>query len=230
METLAGGILASCWLGILTSISPCPLATNIAAVTYIGRRVDHPAKVLAAGLLYTLGRMVTYVVVAALVVAGALSVPGVARFLQSNMNKLLGPLLVIAGLILLGVIRFRMPALMPDRGVQQRVDRWGVWGAGPLGLLFALSFCPVSAALFFGSLVPLAMKHESAILFPSAYGIGTALPVVGCALVIAFGARFLGQVFNRLSVFERWARGVTGVAFLLVGSYYCLLYLFGVDL
>ncbi|MCX6835434.1 MAG: sulfite exporter TauE/SafE family protein, partial [candidate division Zixibacteria bacterium] len=109
------------------------------------------------------------------------------------------------------------------------VAGFGIWGGGLLGMLFALSFCPISAALFFGSLIPLAVQHRSHILMPTVYGVGTALPVVGFAIIIAVGARYLGDIFNRLAVFERWARRVTGAIFIVVGLYYIATYLFGVQ-
>lgn len=227
MDSYAVSVGSAVWLGILTSISPCPLATNIAAITYIGRRVDQPGQVLLAGLLYAVGRMATYVLLGVLAVASVLSVPDVAMFLQKNMNKFLGLILIAVGLLLMRPINVRLPGMGVSEKLQARVDRWGVWGAGLMGLLFALSFCPVSAALFFGSLIPIAVEQESSILMPTVYGIGTALPVVAAAVLIALGTRFVGRLFNRLTTFEKWARRITGVVFLAVGLYYVLVYLVG---
>ena len=228
MDPVLAAAGSAIWLGILTSISPCPMATNIAAITYIGKRVDNPGKVLLSGLLYTLGRMITYVGLGVLVVASVLSIPEVAFFLQNNMNKFLGPILFVVGLFLVGAFRFNFTGLSFGDRLQQRADRWGIWGAGLLGLLFALSFCPISAALFFGSLIPLAVEHQSSVLMPTLYSIGTALPVVGFAVFIALGARFVGRAFQRLSQFERWARRLTGLVFIGVGIYLSLVYLFEV--
>ena len=218
------------WLGILTSISPCPLATNIVAITYIGKRVDRPGMVLLSGMMYTVGRMVTYIVLGFLVVTSVLSIPEVAMFLQRNMNKLLGPILIIVGFLLLGVLNINFPRGGASDKLTDRVGKWGVWGAGALGLLFALSFCPISAALFFGSLIPLAVDHQSSVVMPTFYGIGTALPVVVFAVLIALGARFVGSVFDKIRVFEIWARRITAIAFILIGVYYSLIYLVGVNL
>jgi len=213
------------WLGILTSISPCPLATNVAAISYLGRRVDNPRYVLGGGLLYTVGRTAAYVALGFVCVTGLLSMPEVSRFLQRHMNRILGPVLIVAGVLLLEVIRPVLPGL-GRRGerLRQRLETKGVWGAVPLGALFALSFCPVSAALFFGSLIPLAVRFDSPVLFPSLYGAGTALPVVGFAVLVAFGARFVAKAFNRLAVVERWARRLTGLVFVGVGIYMTVIY------
>jgi cytochrome c-type biogenesis protein len=224
---LAAG--SACWLGILTSISPCPLATNIAAISYIGRQVNKPSHVLLAGLLYTLGRAVTYVTLGMLLVISALSVPELALFLQRYMNKILGPVLIVTALFLLNVIRINLPGAQISEKLQKRLAASGVWGAAILGLLFALSFCPVSAALFFGSLIPIAIEQESSVAMPTIYAVGTALPVVTFAILISLGTRFVGIVFNRLSVIERWARRITGVVFLLVGVYYVLVYFFNIE-
>jgi len=218
------------WLGILTSISPCPLATNIAAITYIGKRVDRPAMVLLSGVMYTVGRMVTYIALGVLVVSSVLSIPEVAMFLQQNMNKFLGPILIVVGILLLGIFNIRFPGGGVSDKLTGRVEKWGIWGAGALGLLFALSFCPVSAALFFGSLIPLAVDHQSSIVMPTVYGIGTALPVAAFAILIALGARFRGSAFNKICVFESWARRITAIVFNLVGIYYSLIYLLGMNI
>ncbi len=227
IDSIWVAIGSAAWLGILTSISPCPLATNIAAITYIGKRVDRPGYVLAAGLLYTLGRTVAYVVMGMLIVASVLAISDLSFFLQQNMNMILGPVLLIVGLFLIGAFKWRMSGLSFGGGFQERIEKYGLAGAGLLGLLFAMSLCPVSAALFFGSLVPLAVEQNSSILMPTVFGIGTALPVVLFALLIAMGAKFVGTIFTKLQTFELWARRVTGAVFVGVGIYYVLVYIIG---
>lgn len=213
---LAAG--SALWLGVLTSISPCPLATNIAAISYIGRRVGNSRHVLLAGLLYTTGRVVAYVGLAFLLVSTALSVPGVSQFLQKYMHLLLGPTLIIVGMFLVGLIEINFGGGGVSESVKQRVDRLGVWGALALGILFALAFCPTSAALFFGNVMA-SLSAGSTILLPLLYGVGTALPVIGFALLIALGSKKLGEVFNVVNKTERWARLGTGGVILVVGCY-----------
>jgi cytochrome c biogenesis protein CcdA len=214
-------VASALWLGILTSISPCPLATNIAAISYIGRRVESPRRVLLAGLLYTIGRVVAYLGLAFLLVTTALSVPHVSMFLQKYMQLALGPMLVLLGMLLVGLIDVRMSGCGISASFQQRVQAMGVWGALVLGLLFALAFCPTSAALFFGSVVS-AVKANSTITLPLVYGIGTALPVLAFALLIAVSAQSVGRAFNALSKVEWWARIVTGWVIILVGVWLTL--------
>jgi hypothetical protein len=220
------GVLTALWLGVMTSISPCPLATNIAAVSFLARRVDRPRRALWACGAYTAGRVVAYTCVAGLVVWGVLSIPGASDTLQRVMNRLLGPVLVLAGMFLLGLLSF--PGASPGAQAAQRyVQRGGLPAAGVLGLVFALSFCPVSAALFFGGLIPLAMKHESRILLPVLFGVGTSLPVLGFTLLIVTGGHALGRAFDRLTAAEKIMRTVAGVVFIGAGVYMSLRYVFG---
>ena len=221
MEGLVG-IASALWLGVLTSVSPCPLATNVAAMSFVGRRLASPRAVLASGLLYTLGRALTYAVLGGLLVASLLNAPVVSSLLQKYMNKLVGPLLIVVGVFLLELVSLPRGRGGVAETLQGRVERAGVWGAGLLGVLFALTFCPVSAALFFGSLLPLAVKQQSSVLLPLVYGVGTAVPVLAFALLIAGGATSLGRVFDQVARVERRARQATGVLFVVIGVYFSL--------
>ncbi len=225
-EWVAGGATAF-WLGILAAISPCPLATNIAAVSFISSRASRTRQVLASGVVYALGRILAYVALATLIVASLLSVPGVAWFLQTRMSQILGPVLIIIGVFVLGSIRLPLPATRFGERLQQRAAGAGTLGAGLLGILFALSFCPVSAGLFFGSLLPLSVSARSPILLPALFGAGTGLPVVAFAVMIALGARGVGEAFHLMARIERWGRVVTGITFLVVGVYFVATQNFG---
>jgi cytochrome c-type biogenesis protein len=228
MSGLAVAALSAFWFGLLTSVSPCPLATNITAISYVGRRSGSTRGMLLSGLFYTAGRAVVYVAIAVSLMASLLSAPRVSLALQVWMNKLLGPILILVGMVLLGLLRIRFRSRGMSEELQSRIARWGVLGALALGMLFALSFCPVSATLFFGSLLPLAMKHESGVLLPLAYGVGTAIPVVVFAIILAFGTRWLGKAFDRVTKMERWMRTATGVVFVGVGIYMSLVYVYRV--
>lgn len=216
------------WLGILTSVSPCPLASNIAAVSWLGTQPGHPRRVLVAGLLYTLGRIVSYTVVGLILSLGALSLSAISLDLQRYGSMALGPLLIIAGMFLLDLIKIRLPSTGILAAAAERSKRWGLWGAPVIGLLFALSFCPVSGALFFGSLVPLATSSHLPIVVPAAYGIGTAVPVVVVSLALAVGGEAVSRRFSQLSRFEGVARRLTGVVFVGVGISLSLKYIFQV--
>lgn len=228
MSGLAVAALSALWFGILTSISPCPLATNITAISFVGRRTGSPRGILLSGLLYTIGRALVYTAIGVLLVMSLLSAPTVSLTLQVWMNKLLGPILILAGMVMLGLLRVSLRGRGMSQRLQQHVEGRGLLGALGLGALFALSFCPVSATLFFGSLLPLAVKHGSGILLPFVYGIGTAIPVVVFAIVLAVGARWLGKLFERVTRVERWMRTATGIVFLGVGVYMSLVHVYRV--
>jgi cytochrome c-type biogenesis protein len=241
--------LAAFYLGVLTSISPCPLATNIAAISYIGRKVKNPRQVLAAGLIYTLGRCLLYVALAVMLAATAMSIPAVSLFLQKYIHLVLGPIFIILGMFLVGLITISGGGTLVNEGMQKRIDAMGIWGALLLGILFALSFCPTSAAWFFGLLtlimgseaeaitavmvkvgidLPQAALPGSTVVLPLIYGIGTAVPVLLVAFLLAYSAKSVGKAYNVLSKMEWWARMITGWLFILLGGYYSLRYIFEV--
>jgi cytochrome c-type biogenesis protein len=222
------GLWSALWLGILTSISPCPLATNIAAISYIGRNVGNARHVFLTGLLYTLGRTLAYLALAVVLVASVLSVPQIAMALQKYMHLVLGPILIVVGMFLMGLIELNISGKGMSEGLQKRVDAMGIWGALLLGVVFALTFCPTSAALFFGSLVPLSLKVNSSVVLPAMYGVGTALPVMVFAVLLATSAQTVGKAYNVLGRIEWWARNVTGVIFIVVGLYFSLKHVYHV--
>ncbi len=219
-------VVTALWFGILTSISPCPLATNIAAISFITRKIDKMSVVLLSGLLYAAGRAVAYLVLGAVIMAGLLASGEIALFLQRYLNQVLGPVLILVGMLLLGWIGSSASFTLVGAGVQTRASKGGMGWAALLGVLFALSFCPVSAGLFFGVLIPLSAANQSRVILPLVYGLGTAAPVVVFALLIAFASQQLGSAFNRLTQIERAVRLITGVLFVIAGIYYSLLYVY----
>ena len=224
MEILIG-FGSALWLGVLTSISPCPLASNIAAVSFISKKVSHPGLVLLSGLSYTLGRMIAYTALGWIIINSLLSVPQTAQFLQKYMGKALGPLLIITGLFLLETFSMRIPGMSLSNKYRNKLVESGALGAFALGIIFAMAFCPVSAALFFGSLIPLALNSATGTLLPLLYGIGTGLPVLAFAIAIALGVKSLSRWFERVTKLEYYTRRITGVVFILAGFYYLNIYI-----
>ena len=214
------------WLGILTSISPCPLATNVAAMGFIGRRTDSARGALWIGVLYTVGRAMAYAALGMLLVNGLLAIPTVSQWLQANMVRLLGPVLILTALFLLGWIDLGGTGGGFTRWAQRRAAAMGMSAAFFLGVMFALAFCPASAALFFGSLISLSLEANSGFWLPLVYGIGTGLPVLIFGVVLAFAAGQIGRIFDKVTVIERWMRRVTGTLFLAIGVYFLLAYTF----
>ncbi len=220
-------LLTALWLGVSTSISPCPLATNITAMSFVSSRLGTRGSALWAGAVYTLGRSLTYVLLGYLIVEAAVNVPWLSQSLQS-LNQVLGPVLIVAGMCLLGLIRVDFPRLLPSGALASRWLGRGQAGALLLGIVLALAFCPVSAALFFGGLVPLAVQADASVAMSLAYGIGTGLPVLAFAVLVSLGAAYVNTAFQALAKLERYTKGVTGTVFVLVGVYYVLAYVFEV--
>lgn len=218
-------------LGLTTSISPCPLATNIAAVSFVSYRTVARGSGIVAGLAYTLGRSLTYVVVGFLAIQAVVRVSDVSYSLQS-LNRGLGLVLIVVGMALLGLIQLpralRLPSLPLQSWANRLTDGGGAMGAFGLGALFALAFCPLSAALFFGGLVPLASDAGSSLGLPLLYGVGTGVPVLGFALLVALGTRYVDPVYRALSRLTAYAQPAIGVVFIGIGLYYVLAYTFKV--
>ncbi len=224
MSTAWFGFLSALWLGILTSISPCPLATNIAAISFVSKKIMNPRSVLLSGLAYTAGRMLAYALVGFLIISAFFSVPVLANFLQTYMNKIFGPILIFTGLFLLEILKFNMPGFSLSEQQQNDLAGSGIKGAFALGFIFALVFCPIAAALFFGSLIPLALNNKIGPVLPFVYGVGTGIPVLIFAVAIALGATSLSRWFHRITGLEYYTRRITGIIFILVGLYYIWAY------
>ncbi len=216
--------LSALILGLMTAISPCPLATNITAMAFISKDIKNKRKVFINGLIYTLGRSISYTAIGLLFYFGA-SKFMIAGFFQKYGERALGPILILIGLFMLDFIRIKFPGLgklnekMEEKGVS------GFWGVLLLGIIFALGFCPYSGVLYFGMLVPMTISSASGLYLPIIFAIGTGLPVIIFAWFLAYTVGGIGSVYNKIKNFEKWFRRVVAVIFLLVGIYY-LQYLF----
>jgi len=219
-------ILSALLLGLITAISPCPLATNIAAIGYVSRRVTERRYAVLTGVLYTLGRMFSYSVIGIIIIVAGLEIPGVASFLQDFGDRALGPILIVVGVIMLIADRIslglgggRLSAL----GV--KVAGWGMLGGFLLGVLFALAFCPYSAALFFGVLIPLSLKSAGGVALPAVYAIGTGLPVLVFGVLISLSVARVSAWLNAVTRAERIIRVAASVIFIGVGIYLVVLWI-----
>ncbi len=209
-------LLGFLWLGILTSINPCPLASNIAAMSFIANKVSKPSKVLINGLSYTLGRALFYIVVGA-ALAGALNaIPQVSMFLQTKMMYFVAPLLIVIGVIMLGVLHIHLPKIQFNQNKIAFLADKGALGSFILGFIFAAALCPVAAGLFFSTVI----SSQGAMLPLTLYGIGTGLPVMLLAFVLAFSINKIGNVFKKTQEIELYLRKGTGAIFVLIGIYF----------
>lgn len=212
--------LSAFLIGILVSISPCAMTTNIAAVAYLSRNLKTAKNILLNGTCYALGRAISYTILATVIYFG-FSAFKISGFLQGWSQKLLGPLFIFMGLVMLGVVGIKLP-FRGDRFEKASVwlARKGSFGSLMLGALFALAFCPYAAVLFFGALIPLVLKSPGGLLLPFLFAFGTGLPVVVFSLFIAFGADKIGKAFGAIRMVEKAMRYFTAFIFLALGVYY----------
>lgn len=212
--------LSAFLLGIMTAISPCPLATNITAIGFISKDLENRKKIFYNGLWYTLGRAITYTTLGVILFFGA-SKFQVARLFQANGEKFLGPLLIIVGILMLDFIKIKFPGFS---GLSDRVEKTGKkgswWSALLLGIVFALAFCPYSGVLYFGMLIPMTISTTSGLFLPIIFAIATGLPVIIIAYLLAFSLSSIGGFYNKVKIFEKWFRRVIAIIFILVGFYY----------
>jgi len=219
-------VLSALFLGLLTAISPCPMASNIAAIAYISRRVAERRYAVMTGTLYTLGRMFSYSILGILIIVVGLEIPGVASFLQDFGEQILGPLLIAVGLIMLNIDRFSF-SLGGGKlsSIGGKVADWGMIGGFFLGILFALAFCPYSAVLFFGVLIPLALKSTGGVALPAVFAIGTGLPVLVFGTLISAGVARVSAWLNVVTRAEKVVRILVSIIFIGVGIYYVVLWI-----
>ena len=219
-------VLTAFLLGLITAIAPCPMATNIAAVAYISRNVTDRKYAVITGALYTLGRMVSYSVLGILIIAVGLEIPGVSAFLQDTGEKVLGPILIIVGVLMLFIDRLSF-----GRGGDKlaslggKVADWGMVGGFLLGVIFALAFCPYSAVLFFGALIPVALESSEGMALPAIYAIGTGLPVLIFGTLLSAGVAGVATWLNALTRAERIIRIIVSIIFIGIGIYYVVLWI-----
>lgn len=211
-------VLTALILGLMTAISPCPLATNITAIGYIGRELENRRAVFVNGLLYTLGRVISYTALGVAIFLGAETFD-VSRIFQGWGEKLLGPLLILIGLFMLDLIPLRLSLLDRLTSAAGEKSASGAWGALLLGMIFALAFCPYSGVLYFVMLIPMSVASADGLYLPAVFAVATGLPVIIAAWLIAFTVSGVGSFYKRIKSFERWFRRVVAVLFILTGIY-----------
>lgn len=217
-------------LGLMTAISPCPLATNISAIGFISKDIESKRKIFLNGILYTLGRAISYTLLGVILIAflkqGA-SIFKIQRAISTYGEMFIGPLLIIIGVFMLDLIRINLTfSVGLTSKAEQKASSGSHWGALLLGIFFALAFCPYSGVLYFGGLIPLSASSTSGYLLPFVFAIATGLPVIIIAWILAFSVSSIGGFYNSMRTFEKWFRRVVSVIFIGVGFYYIIVVYF----
>jgi cytochrome c biogenesis protein CcdA len=225
LENSQYSILTAFILGLMTAISPCPLATNISAIGFIGRNLEDRRKVFLSGLIYTLGRVVSYTGLAIIIYFGA-SKMDVAGIFQGWGEKILGPLLILIGLFMLDIIKIKFPAFSKLTEKIGEKGKGSYWSSFLLGMVFALAFCPYSGVLYFVMLIPISIASVSGLFLPAVFAIATGLPVIIFAWLLAYAVGNVGKLYKQIRTFETWFRRVVAVLFIGVGIYYVIIVFF----
>ncbi len=216
-------VLTAFILGLMTAVSPCPLATNISAIGFISRDLVDRRKVFLNGLVYTLGRVISYTGLAVIIYLGA-SKMDVAMIFQGWGEKLLGPLLILIGLLMLDIIKIKFPGFSRLSEKIGENSKGSYWSALLLGMVFALAFCPYSGVLYFVMLIPISIASANGLYLPAVFAIATGLPVIIFAWLLAYAVGNVGTLYNRIKIFELWFRRVVAVIFIGVGIYYVVIF------
>ena len=224
MGTSSIAIVAAFFIGLMTTLSPCPLATNITAIAYTSKKIDNSKHTLIVSFLYTFGRVFSYTLIASLIVWFGLSTQTISFFLQKYGERLLGPLLLIIGMFMLGFIKLSfLKGSNRLNKLKEKLAKRGYLGSFLLGVVFALVFCPFSAVLFFGILIPLALRTGDALIIPSVFAFATGLPVIIVSSILVSGVSKLSNILNKVQIFNKWMRRIVGIIFILIGIYYIFL-------
>lgn len=213
--------LSAILLGLMTAISPCPLAMNITAVGFISKDIENRNRVFFNGLFYTLGRAISYTGLALILFLGADQFE-FSGFFQRYGDKFVGPLLILIGLLMLDLVNIKFPGVSKITSKMEKKKRWGYFDATLLGMVFALAFCPYSGVLYFGMLIPMTVASASGLYLPILFALATGIPVIIFAWIFAYAVSSIGSVYNKVKVFELWFRRVVSVLFIGIGIYYIL--------
>lgn len=213
--------LSAMVLGLMTAISPCPLATNITAIGFISKDIENRNRVFMNGVFYTLGRAISYTVLPLIIFLGADQLK-FSGFFQRYGEKALGPLLIILGLLMLDLIRVNFPGINRLTSKFENKTKWGYLDSLLLGSVFALAFCPYSGVLFFGMLVPMTISSASGLYLPFIFALATGIPVILFSWLLAYSIGSIGSVYDKLKILEIWMRRLVAILFIGVGVYYII--------
>jgi cytochrome c-type biogenesis protein len=223
LENTQYSFVTAILLGLMTAISPCPLATNISAIGFISRDLEDRKRVFRNGLVYTLGRTFSYTALAFILYLGADQM-NVAMLFQGWGEKILGPLLILIGLFMLDLVKINFPGFSGITGKLGEKSRGSYWSTFLLGVMFALAFCPYSGVLYFGMLMPITIASANGLYLPVLFAIATGLPVLIFAWLLAFAVSNVGKLYHRIKTFEVWFRRVVAILFIVTGVYYVIIF------
>lgn len=214
-------LLTAFILGLMTAVSPCPLATNITAMGYIAKDLQSRSLVFRNGLVYVVGRAFSYTLIGLAFYFSA-SELGLSYFFQVWGGRIIGPLLLLIGLFMLDLVPIRFPSWGLFTNKFEQGSLKNSWRVFLMGMVFALAFCPYSGVLYFGMLIPLTMAEPSGLALPVLFAIGTGLPVALFAWMIAYTVAGIGKTYQKIKILEKWFRRGIAIVFIGIGIWYTL--------
>lgn len=218
-------VITAFLLGLLTAVSPCPLAANITAIGFISKDIANHNQIFRNGFSYTVGRILAYSTLGAILIA--ILRKGVDMFsIQKEISQwgetLLAPAFILIGLFMLFGDKLKLPSLgFSTTGRAEQLK--GAWGSLLLGVLSAMAFCPTSGLFYFGMLIPMSAVESEGYLLPVVFALATGLPVVLAAWGLAYSMAGIGKLYNRMQSFQKWLNRIVAILFICVGIYYKLL-------
>ncbi len=221
LENSQYSVITAFILGLMTSISPCPLATNISAIGFISRDIENRRRVFMSGLIYTLGRAISYTALGIILFFGA-SQMKISMIFQGWGEKILGPVLILIGLFMLDIIKIKLPAFSGLTDKIGEKSKKSYWSTLLLGMIFAMAFCPYSGVLYFMMLIPMTITSVGGLFLPLIFAIGTGLLVIIFAWLLAYAVGNVASVYNKIKTFELWFRRIISILFIAAGIYYII--------
>jgi cytochrome c-type biogenesis protein len=214
----SGPLISAILLGLLTAIAPCPMTINITAIGYIGRDFSNKKRLFLNGIFYAMGTIFAYSALAMILYFGADKFR-ISSLFQQYSEKIIGPLLLVIGVLMLGIVNIKFPAFNRLTEKFRARQHFRKWDAFLLGGILALAFCPYSGILYFGILVPLTIS-ASAPWLPVFYSSAAAIPVIIFAWLLAFTVSGIGKLYNKIKAIEFWFSKCVALLFIGIGIYY----------
>ncbi len=224
LHTSTMPILTAFLLGLMTIISPCPFCSNLTAIGYISKDISSRHRILLSGIMYAVGKIFAYTLLSLIFIFGA-QIEGIQHFLQTYGEPALGPFLFLCGLfMLIGGHHEQHHDHEHNHGLRARLSRFtrtSNLNSLLLGFIFSLAFCPYSGVMYFGMLIPMTIAEPLAWswLMPVVYGLGTGLPVIIIAWLLAYSALGIGKINHNIQHIEIWLRRICATLFIGIGLY-----------
>ncbi|MFA6812768.1 MAG: aromatic aminobenezylarsenical efflux permease ArsG family transporter [Bacteroidaceae bacterium] len=217
-------IVTAFLLGILTAVSPCPLATNITSIGYISKHIENRSKIFWSGVLYALGRVTSYTILGAIIISilrEGSSMFAIQKAISNYGEMFIAPALILIGLFMLFGDKLNLPRFGFTQ-TQKAGKLKGLWGSFCIGMLFAMAFCPTSGMFYFGMLMPMSAAQTGGYFLPVVFAIATSLPVIIVGWILAYSVSKIGKFYNHVQVFQKWFSRLIAFLFIVVGIYYAI--------